>query len=238
MPGNDANTKLLLHCDGADTSTTFTDASVAAHGNAGVNGTAQVDTSTKVFGTGSLSLDGDSDWLTYADSGDWDFLANNTDSWTIDMRVKLDQLTGDNWLIGQSAASNAKWVLFHRNGNGLWGFSDGRLSFSGGEITDSNWHHVAIIKVANEFGTYLDGVQGGYGTGTGNGTYAGQLMIGRLEHQAQLVDGHMDEIRIQKDNYFGAAPNAGKTDTITVPSYAYSDSPDPLFIPPQGLIIA
>jgi hypothetical protein len=32
----------------------------------------------------------------------------------------------------------------------------------------------------------------------------------------------MDEIRIQKSNYFNAAPNVGKTNTITVPTEAYS----------------
>ena len=30
MPGNDAFTKLLLHCDGTDASTTFTDSSLTA----------------------------------------------------------------------------------------------------------------------------------------------------------------------------------------------------------------
>jgi hypothetical protein len=41
--GNDALTKLLLHCAGADTSTTFTDSSSSAH-TVTVVGNAQIDT--------------------------------------------------------------------------------------------------------------------------------------------------------------------------------------------------
>ena len=42
MPGIDSFTKLLLHCDGTDTSTTFIDDSDSSH-SVTANGTAQID---------------------------------------------------------------------------------------------------------------------------------------------------------------------------------------------------
>ena len=82
MAVDDSYTKLLIHCDGADASTTFTDESgktITTVGNA------QVDTAYKVFGTGSLLLDGTGDALTLDDSEDWNF---GSGDFTVDFRVK------------------------------------------------------------------------------------------------------------------------------------------------------
>ena len=69
-----ASVVLLLHCNGADESTAFIDTSNSAH-TITANGNAQVDTSEKKFGSGSLLLDGSNDSLSALDNIDWSFLA-------------------------------------------------------------------------------------------------------------------------------------------------------------------
>ena len=66
MAGIDSYTKLMLHCDGLDTSTTFTDESGEGHVVTAL-GNAQVDTAQKVFGTGSALFDNSGDGLSAAD---------------------------------------------------------------------------------------------------------------------------------------------------------------------------
>ena len=51
---------------------------------------------------------------------------------------------------------------------------------------------------------------------------AGGAQIGEFRTSAQEMDGHIDEFRIQKGNYFNAAPASDDSDSITVPTEAYS----------------
>ena len=231
--GSTADTKLLLHCDGTDASTTFTDASTSAHGNATVTGDAQVDTAQKKWGTGSLMLDG-TDSIYYGDSADWDVYASNSDDWTIDLWVKTTDYTSAadcNLLMQYQNATNRWHFFFHTGpavGRGFRAYitiSDvgyGMLSITN-PITDDNWHHVSWIKVSDEYGIYVDGTQVNYVQMSTTGNLSGNLYIGGDQNGGQF-DGWLDEIRIQHSNIFSAAPNSGKTDTITVPTLPYSSS--------------
>lgn len=229
MAGLDANTYLLLHCDGADTSTTFTDASITTNkGNATVGGTAQVDTAQSKFGGASLLLDGNSDYLSYADHADWDLLGSAADNWTIDMWIKLNTHAAYSTLISQYEGVSNYWSIFNNHAGGQLTFyasllsGGAAISLSGPDIEDSNWHHIALCKVAAEYGIYQDGVQIAYVSDSDTDTFAGLLYIGGLNTTDRLLDGWIDEIRIQHSNYFNAAPNVGKTNTINVPTQAYS----------------
>jgi len=62
MAVDDSYTKLLLHCNGVDASTTFTDENGKT---VGVNGDAQLDTAQKYFGLSSGYFDGNGDYLNY-----------------------------------------------------------------------------------------------------------------------------------------------------------------------------
>src|SRR4249919_3280572 len=67
------STIVLWSGDGANASTTFPDESFAARGNGVIiGGNTQVDTSHKVYGTGSIRFDsGRNDGLGYNDHADW-----------------------------------------------------------------------------------------------------------------------------------------------------------------------
>ena len=113
-------------------------------------------------------------------------------------------------------------MFFHGHGTGLYFqiVSGGGpiVALGGGEITDTSWHHVLMVKVGNEYGLYLDGVNTAHVSDADTDTFTGTLLIGKKGDDTSYFDGHMDEVRIYHGNPFGAAPVVGLTDTITVPT--------------------
>ena len=88
MAVDDSYTKALLHFNGSDTSTTFTDESGKTWTGAV---TAQLDTAQKKFGTASLLLDGDSDYISTPDHADFDV---GSGDFTIDFWVRFNAVPG------------------------------------------------------------------------------------------------------------------------------------------------
>ena len=227
---SDEYTTLLLNFNGAD-GATFTDdesgGDVSTQNHiVTYNGTAQLDTAQSKFGSSSLLLDGNSDYLTVPDSADWEILANNTDTWTVDF-----------WMYPNGVSAQQDMIVHFQDNSNYWRMelASSALSFysittgvsvGGGTPVASQWQHVAfIIKgtgSTKNIGIYLDGTQVAYASHSGNQSIAGNLYIGQKGDSTLYFNGWMDEIRIQKSNYFNASPNVGITDTITVPTSAYN----------------
>lgn len=236
MPGIDSNTKLMLHCNGADESTTFTDSSPSSH-IVTAQGTAQLDTAEKKWGSASGSFDGDSDYLTTPDSSDWDIFASNSDNWTFDCQVKFSSVGVGGCLLYHGPLGGSVWqdmFYFYKQNNNYFEFkvlnsSGTNIIYaeqtSGTTVNDTNWHHVALIKVANEYAIYVDGDQVAYNQTNNTYNLSATLYIGFLAGLAgyYYFPGWIDEIRLQHSNYFSASPNSGLTDTITVPTSEYSE---------------
>jgi len=210
MSGINSNTKLMLHFNGADEATSTTDASDSNH-TINFNGTAQLDTAIKKWGTASLLLDGDSDYIDIDDSSDFDVAANATEEWVIEVQAAFTDHAGDEMIISHRADANNKWEFYHSHGVGTFFIvrlaSDTKLAItSGGEITDTNMHHLAAIKYNNTVGVYVDGTQTGYAEFSGYGTVTGSLYIGATETPAAYFQGNIDEVRIHQADYFSALP--------------------------------
>jgi len=234
VAGIDANTKLMLHFNEGPSGITtgFADSSPQNHSVTAV-ATTHADLTTKYFGTGSIKLDGNSDYLQIADSADWDICASGaSSSWTIDFWVKHTDHAGREDYIAQYANATHYWSLFRHDAVKI-SFN----SISGGamvidcnanvDITDTNWHHLALIKKTDEYGIYLDGIQIAYTQDSSINNLVGNLVIGQMGDSSAWLDGHLDEIRIQKSNIFGADPATTASaldDTITVPTTEYSFS--------------
>ncbi|MBD3426868.1 MAG: S8 family serine peptidase, partial [Candidatus Omnitrophica bacterium] len=203
------------------------DISLTAHGNV------YKDTTAMKFGLSSAKFDGTGDYLTTGDSEYWDICASNTDSWTIDAWVKLDDTTGNSTVVSHYETYANWWYLCHE---GTAGFafevylSDSLIiSAQGGQISDNNWHHVALCKNANTYGIYLDGQQTAYTQDDSTYNYSGTLYIGAV-NGVTAFDGNMDEVRIVHNNSFNASPNASLTDTISVPTAAYTFDSGTVFL--------
>lgn len=230
--GNNTHTKLLLHCDGDDASTTFTDEGTTGH-TVTANGSTQLDIDYKKFGPTSGLFDGTGDYLTVPDHADWDVVWET--DFTVDMWVKHNTHVGADYYMEHWEDADNGWHILHRD---LDGASDGIefevrntasgtiVELRGGEIEDGSEHHIAIVKNGNEYGIYKDGVQVAYASDSDADVYTGTLYIGDSGAGSIEFDGWMDEVRIQHTNIFNASPNSGKSDTITVPTRAYrTDAP-------------
>jgi hypothetical protein len=153
------NIKTLLHFNGANASTTFTDEKGrvwTAHGNA------QITTADKVYGTGSGLFDG---LLDYIDTPDSDDFALGSGDFTFDFRIKRNAL-GANELFGQrssdgSVSSTSIRVFFSGDNKLNVVLCQGSVAYSAVSnvaIADTNWHHIAVIRSTNWLLAFLDGV--------------------------------------------------------------------------------
>ena len=228
MAGIDANTEMMLHMNGADTSIVVNDSSPAAHGNMTMTGTAQIDTARDKWGNGSLLLDGNSDYCTYPSSIVMqDMFDNNTDSKTIDYWAYF--VAGNKIIFEyRQDSSNKYWHNPNSSGHFIWQLTTGgssKMAIVGAyTLVTGEWIHVALVKVANEYAIYVNGTQDSYGTH--NNTFTGSggvgFIVGNNGDFNAYFNGSIDEMRYQKSNVFGADPDAGLTDTITVPTGPYS----------------
>lgn len=217
---SDANTQLLLHCETQDISN-------SKHRIQFV-GTAQTDIGTKKFGTASLLLDGDSDYLQILDNVNWDVVGNILEDWTIDLWVKHADHVGTETYVIQWEDANNYWLLQHIHGSGLKFIvvSNGITIIDtgfGGEITDNTtFHHIAICKKRTKYGLYKDGTQIAYVDDSSIDTFAGDLYIGATGAPGDYFQGSIDDVRVIKSNAFTADPNVGLTDTIIIPTSTHT----------------
>ena len=123
------------------------------------------------------------------------------------------------------------WGIDHTNGTGiaLTVHAGGTTIISiaaAGDINDTNWYHIALIKKGTDIGLYKDGVQIGYHDNSGDAdtqTVTGALYLATNgTNYNNLYTGHMDEFRFQNSNYFSVTPNVGLTSSFTAPTAEYS----------------
>jgi len=218
---------LLMHMDGADGSTTFTDEkghSFTASGNA------QIDTAQSVLGGASALFDGTDDKLTTSDSADWHFGSGN---WTIGFRCR--SLAGSNALIiGQaedSGAGTASWGVFAAattlismnasTGTGSWNIAGLQTSqYQNVDFSAATWRHVEICCQYPTLWMFLDGVQYAYGTLSQAMPNAGHnLYIANSGTNANDLGGWLEEMYIIKGacRHTGGASAANNGTTYFTP---------------------
>ena len=209
---------LKLEMNGVGSS--FTDSSASAHTITTAGTVRQVPT-VFTFSNTALYFDGDSDYVSFPDSADWDI----TTDWSVDGWVKLTDHVGTECIIMQWQSSTQLWHFAHTHGSGLAMWIDGGaadVNMAGGEITDTDWHHWAFCKVGTACGIYLDGSQKAYQAANCTTTFAGKLQLGSATPHPSgpfYLDGHIKDARIDaSNNVFSASPNANTSDTITIPT--------------------
>ncbi len=195
----DSYTKLLLHCNGTDGSTTFVD---EMGKTISVNGSAQIDTAQSKFG-GASALFGttSSDYIYTADSEDWNF---GTGDFTIDFWIYLrSENNGD--ILRQYVDGNNQIYIYYDDDEGIiyrvvsGGTNLVDLTNPTADISINTWHHVAIVRYGSLWTEYLDGSS--LKTATANITYpnyTGNLNIGGGGVQNKSKDCWIDEFRISK----------------------------------------
>jgi len=201
----DNYTKLLINSNTTDGSVIFEDSSSANH-TITVNGNTHHEIDQKKFGSTSIYFDGNGDYLNLGQSSDWLF---ETANFTIDFWIKrtlldnLEYVLGQNESEGATAASNNFVLYFNASNVTAFIISDGttQLTVLLGDINDTNWHHLAVVRNNTNLIGYIDGIQGGLTDVTGYdfSNEKGNFSIGRPGDYIHLeFNGYIDEFRISK----------------------------------------
>ena len=225
MPFNttpDSYTKLLIHSDTSDTSTTFVDSSTSGHTITTGGGMDHSTTKAK-FGATSIYNDGTSDYLSISDSDDWDF---GSGDFTIDFWIypvdtgQWYEIINQGWtsgddsfLIGIDFGSTNKLQFYYTTD----GSTDIATGYTGA-ISTTSWTHIAVVRNSTTIKTYRNGVEEvSYSAGSDTIHNSSEsLYVGLRETGGGFgAQGYIDEIRVSKGI-------ARWTENFTPPSRPYS----------------
>jgi hypothetical protein len=207
---NDSNTLLLIHADGADASTTFTDDTLSITGRTkcgvAATGNAQVDTAQSKFGGASADFDASGDYLTFQPG----FKFQPGESFTMECWFRIDGAMTVEWhgliSLGTTRSSSADQLELIIRKNAANTGNVPKLGIATNftliigyitEITVDVWHHAAVSRDGNTYRLFLDGAL--EGTNSARTDDPGQLTGGRIGAFADgslVMDGWIDEVRI------------------------------------------
>jgi hypothetical protein len=198
--GLDANALLLLHMDGSNGSTTFTDSSASAR-TVTPSGNVQISTAQSVFGGASALFAGTGDWLSVPDSADWNF---GTSNFTIDLRFRCTSLATTQGICGHWTDGNNGWRLVVSTAGVLTfeqfvsSSANITVSSAAAAIAINTWYHLALVRNGTNFQLYKDGVSIASITDADSiGNYSQVFRIGTSDHAGTFpMTGNIDEFRI------------------------------------------
>lgn len=228
MPGdsNYNSVSLLLHCDGTNGSTTFTDSGPGAR-TVSRTGTPTITTAQSKWGGASADIAGSGNYLTSASGSQWDF---GTGAFCIELWVRSTSTTSFQTVASSNtwSSGDGDWALYTRHG----GFQKVTFTYkqdinfvtidsSTINVHDGSWHHVAVTRSGSTIRIFVDGAQ------LGSATYSGQigrsdktLTLGAHPGDSRSFTGNLDDIRITKGV-------ARYTAAFTAPTEAFPDSLPP-----------
>lgn len=184
-----STSSLLLHMDGANASTVFTDSSPQAL-TVTPSGTAQISTAQSVFGGASAMFGGGGDHL--AITGDWTWWS--TSDYTVEFWLRANVVAGYLPLIYSDGGINA-----HLHTNGSIHVNDGQAASSIGDglpIVQDTWTHIAIVRLSGTITLYQDGVIIGTTTQT-PGVGGSTFRVGG-DSSGNGVSGFIDDVRVTR----------------------------------------
>jgi hypothetical protein len=209
---NFASVSLLLHLDGADASTTFTDSSSNAF-TMTRGGNAELDTAVTKFGTAAVIWDGTGDFLRTPSDTDFTF---GTGDFTIEFWSYFNSsfnTAGAAILMSIGAFRNITYTASTLR----FRADSGTNLITGGALSLSTWYHIALTKSGNDHKLFIDGTQTGT-TYTSSTSYtADRITFGANNTGGNNYLGSMDEIRVTKGV-------ARYTANFTAPTQAFPDA--------------
>jgi hypothetical protein len=162
-------------------------------------GNAQISTSVKKYGTGSISFDGTGDWLLVPDNVNQQLTAGD---FTIEGWVYLNAIGVAYGIVSKGAAATG-WSVNITSGNKLQ-FSYTASNLTGGtSLAASTWYYFSVVRSGTATGNlklYLNGLLEATSGGavTDSFTQTTALYVGASRTGATALNGYIDELRITK----------------------------------------
>ena len=222
------NTSLLLNfTNGA----IFDNAAVADYETVG---NAQISTSVKKYGTGSMSFDGTTDYLV-TDAPSAQLMAFGTGDFTVEMWVYFNAIGTDiyHFYDSRPASTDGAYPTLRTNASAQIEYvANSAVRITGLTLTTNTWYHVALCRTASQTKLFVNGTQTGstYADTTNYLNAAARPLIGGSGfHVTTLsLSGYVDDVRISKGiarytyNFTPPTaefPNIGGTVTLTADPY-------------------
>lgn len=197
----------LMHFNGIDGSTTFTDVIPSAVGQPARvwtgNGNAQLDADVKKFGTASLLLDGSGDFLTTPATPNLDLTSGK--QFTIECWIRVPVLTDGTILYKRKESAEDGGFEFGITSAGAVYFSGangaslGTVTTANGLITTDVWQLVAVTNKAGTIRIFVDGVLQKTSALTFTSSINQQLKLGVAAAGVNFFNGWIDALRISKN---------------------------------------
>jgi len=189
----------LLHLNGLNGSTAFTDNSPTPKTWTSVNSAALSDANFR-FGTASLLLNGTTQYISTPQSTDFDF---GTGDFTIEAWVYRN-VTGSVFSIFNKSLASTTSVYFYiggAGGNQLVLFTSG-VNLNAGSILASTWVYVAATRASGTTRVFINGALAGASSNQGtSATVSNIATIGAVFNgttASNFANGLIDEVRITK----------------------------------------
>ena len=176
-----------------------------ALGNAATTGTAK-------YGSNALTLDGNGDYISAADSADWTL---GVDNWTIEIWVYPTAVgQSNNSLICEQAtdatnyspfiivqASGSYDVIFNISRSGSSWAVNGANGAAMGTMNANAWNHIALVRDGSTVRPFVNGVQGTTYDIGGNSIFdaAKPMLVGGGNYASTYFTGRLDDFRFTKN---------------------------------------
>ena len=174
-------------------------------------GNAQISTSVKKYGTGSLAFDGTGDYLYAPSSPNTSF---GTGDFTIEFWMNSNNVSGASQLgmfqmsdtVGGLKASYLSQLCINQgqtasssalNGAIVANINNSYVGSTTAVITTGTWYHIALVRNSGTVNLYVNGTSVGSASITSaiNGPY---MVVGGYYSSSFLYNGYIDDLRITK----------------------------------------
>ena len=199
-----ANVSLLLHMDGSNGSTTFTDSSSNAFTGTRY-GSLAVSTTESKFGGASAAFSGGTsqDALDFADNAAFDF---GTGDFTLECWAYLNGTPSNvNALIAKYGNGGNEWIWWVNNSGKLMFYTDGGSVTSGASVPTGQWTFLSVTRQSGTVKVFIGGAQEASGTISTDFNGSATLSVGNYPAFGSFnsgfviaVDGYLDDVRITK----------------------------------------
>lgn len=191
---NFSSVSLLLHMDGANSSTTFVDTSPIAHTVTAHNGAA-ITTSNSRFGAGAFLGNGTGSRLVIPSSAS---LAFGTGEFTIEAFINFIPTGNAQFIFSQRLTGGFSLVVLADNRLSLITPDVNTITEPQISMVQGNWYHVAATRLAGVCRIFVNGLLMGTNSNSENGAQNVSIVGAGSTTSTSSFNGRLDDLRITK----------------------------------------